>query len=258
MRRLGLSVAALMLAGCGLALTGAGDTGESSDAGEPGADSAAAWDAPGSKNDSTSPRMADATTDGAIAAADANDAPEEPDPPDAFGASDVTNEGPSSVADASAEADASNGMDAPVDHGSPPPDASCAGVLCHGACTSSTDCHSCSGATLLCAATKTCASDCASCGASTTECYACDMNRINPVGTCENPNAGAYCLTGSYASHCGCNTVADCPGAKQVCAPPASPPNNVNWCYTCGENVPSAAGACKGGGMCVPAVRQCL
>jgi hypothetical protein len=139
-----------------------------------------------------------------------------------------------------------------------PPDASCAGVFCHGVCTAQTDCHACSGATLLCAATKTCLADCTTCGTATTACYACDANRTNPVGTCGDPNAGtAYCLSGAYAYHCACATVADCPGATQVCASPASGTAPPDWCYTCGESDPTATGTCKDGKTCDPQTGQC-
>lgn len=225
MRRLGLAMATVALGGgCGLALSGAGDTGEAGDA-SPG--SWAGPDATGGNNDSPSPLETDATMETGSVAIDA---------------SDVVDEGLVLAADTS-PAEAS-------------PDGSCAGVFCNGVCTSETDCHACPRATLLCAATGTCAANCASCGTATTECYACDLSRVNPIGTCEDPS-GAYCLTGSYSSHCACNAVADCPGATQVCAPPASGPPTPKWCYTCGEDDTMAVGACKGGGMCVPSLGLC-
>jgi hypothetical protein len=292
MKHWGLGMAALALAsGCGLGLTGSAET-PSDDA---SADVWVPLDAAGSAIDSASPGVMDATTDTASLAPDGADdtgsetsgsvadAPDEADTagmaaPDALGvdtdggdatggdASEVDaagNDGSSDAAGrdaAGADAGASDGpsADSARSDAAPRPDASCAGVFCNGACTSETDCHACSGATLLCAATNTCLTDCATCGTATTACYECDTTRANPVGTCGDPSAGtAYCLSGAYGYHCGCTTVADCPGATQVCAAPASGTAPPNWCYTCGEGVAMATGACKNGKTCNPMTGKC-
>jgi len=194
---------------------------------------------------------------------------------DALAAGDVT-----SSADADAHTDGAPGDaaeageggtvgDAPADSvpvDSPaPPDAACPpGVLCNGVCTSSVDCRACSGAPLLCAGTSTCTSDCTACPASPTECFACDMNRANPIGTCQPSNPLTYCLDTNYAGayagaqgyHCGCTTAADCPGATQVCIAVA---NGPFACFTCGEAFTDMAtcNSGKGSAKCVEAMAMC-
>jgi hypothetical protein len=281
MRGWGLGIAVLALAGgCGLDVNGTAEA-PSDDA---GADVWAPSDSAGGTRDSASPRGMDATTDTESLApdgpegtpgdssgsvADALDEVVDTAEKDAAGFDaigvdtggvDATRGDASEVDAAGADAGAGDaaGADSARSDASPPPDASCAGVFCNGACTSETDCHACAGATLLCAATNTCLADCATCGTATIPCYACDITRANPVGTCGDPDAGtAYCLVGAYAYHCGCTTVADCPGATQVCDAPASGTAPPNWCYTCGEEIPMATGACKNGKTCDPATGKC-
>jgi hypothetical protein len=281
-------MAALALgAGCGLDVTGTGGTPGPDDG---GTDVWVPWDAPGTSADSST----DVTTETAVVATDAMAVEDSGSGWDAFEGVDATTMD-ATVVDATADdgaagdaagADAGGADGAAADSGktdgaagdgaasdaggadgagadaargdAAPSDAACAGVFCHGVCTADTDCHACSGATLLCAATNTCFADCTTCGTATTACYACDVNRINPVGTCGDPSAGtASCLSGAYAYHCACSTVTDCPGATQVCAAPASGTAPPNWCYTCGENDPTATGTCKDGKTCDPATRQC-
>jgi large repetitive protein len=287
MTRWGLGIAALALAsGCGLDLTGSAEAPASDDG---SADVWAPPDAPGGASDSAAHEVVDATADTASLAPDGADGPvaesssfvadalDEADSaapdaagPDAIevdtGSVDATGSdasgGDAARADAAgADAGGSDaaGADSARGDASAPPDASCAGVFCNGVCTTDTDCHACSGATLLCAANDRCLADCATCGTATTACYACDIARANPVGTCGDPDAGtAYCLVGAYAYHCGCSTVADCPGATQVCAAPASGTAPPNWCFTCGEAIPMATGTCKDGKTCDPTTGKCL
>jgi hypothetical protein len=251
-----------LLGGCALDLTGS--------AGIPGSDDAGAdvWsppDAAGGMGDSASPGVVDAAAERTSLGFDATnessvfvpDARDEVDiaGDDAAGA-DVT---AVDAAGADAGAPDAAGADSSGNDASARPDASCSGVFCNGVCTTEADCHACSGATLLCAATNTCLADCTSCGTATTACYACDTTRANSVGTCGDPSDpnSAYCLGGAYAYHCGCTTAADCPGATQVCDAPASGTAPPNWCYTCGENIPMATGACKNGKTCDPQSGQC-
>jgi hypothetical protein len=289
MKRWCLGMAALALgAGCGLDVSG---TAEPSGRDDAGTDVWVPLDAAGSTTDSWLPPVADATTETASVGDDAPgstadgpmvvwDALDEADAP-ALDATVVDGAGDDAATVDAAGTDAAAADGAATEGGrtdgaasdgggtdgagsdagrsdAATLDASCAGVFCHGVCTTDTDCHACSGADLLCAATNTCLADCTTCGTATTACYMCDVNRANPVGTCGDKNAGtADCLSGAYAYHCGCTTVAGCPGETQVCAAPASGTAPPNWCYTCGENVPMAAGTCKNGKTCNAATGQC-
>jgi hypothetical protein len=242
-----------LLSGCALDLTGSAATPVSDDA---GADVWAPPDAASAMGDSASPGVVDATTERNESSVFVPDALDEVD----IAGDDAAGVDGTAADAAGGEAGAwdAAGADSSRNDASARPDASCAGVFCNGVCTSEADCHACSGATLLCAATNTCLADCTTCGTATTACYACDSTRANPVGTCGDPDAGsAYCLVGAYAYHCGCSTVADCPGATQVCDAPASGTAPPNWCYTCGENIPMATGACKNGKTCDPQSGQC-
>jgi hypothetical protein len=294
MRGWGLGIAALALAsGCGLDMNGSAEA-PSDDA---GVDVWARPDAAGGARDSASPQGTDATTDTASLAPDgpAGSLGDSSDPVadalDEVDTAEMDSAGFDAIAVDTGGFDANGGDASPVDGArtdaawtdaagadaagsdaagldagprdaagadSARSDASCAGVFCNGVCTSETDCHACAGATLLCAATNTCLADCATCGTATTACYECDTTRANPVGTCGDPgDGGAYCLSGAYGYHCGCTTAADCPGATQVCAAPASGTAPPNWCYTCGENIPMATGACKDGKTCNPQTGKC-
>jgi hypothetical protein len=153
-----------------------------------------------------------------------------------------------SAADAPGEAAEATTIDSPAAPVCPP------GVVCNGACSAATDCRACPGAPLLCGATGTCASDCASCGTGPVECYACDVNRQNPVGSCQRDDPMSYCLDTNYAGayagqqgyHCGCTTAADCPGDSQVCIMVGTGPFA---CFTCGEAFTKGF-ACKASGKC--------
>ncbi len=217
---------AVVVAGCSLGLGGLGDM-PGADGGEPevGVDAAANGDVTVG-DDSSSPGEASAT--------------------------DAT-EGGSAEGDAPGEASV---VDSPPP---PPPDAGCKGVVCNGSCSGMPDCSGCSGANLLCPMTKICTSDCTACQGAPIECFACDMTRMNPIGTCQRQDVGSYCLDENYAGayqggqgyHCACNTADDCPGDDQVCigigstAPPFG-------CFTCGEAFTDMATckAGKGNAMC--------
>ena len=177
---------------------------------------------------------------------------DEPDGGPEAATTDVTVPRPDSAAaeaspglfDAAEEASAD---DAPAEAStadSPAPPPSCPpGVICNGTCTANTDCHACPGATLLCGVTSTCEADCTACAASPIECYACDGNRMNPIGSCARQDPTSYCLDTNYIGayldggqgyHCACNTAADCLSDSQVCIRVGSPTGPFA-CYTCGE-----------------------
>jgi hypothetical protein len=152
-------------------------------------------------------------------------------------------------------------------------DASCAGVICNGACLQADDCRSCAGASLLCGSSHTCTADCGGCvdslkTAMPIQCFSCDQSHQNPLGTCEYDDSNKYCLSGDYSSsyvgqgiglHCGCDDagVGACPGATQVCAPT---PNGASVCVTCGEPFTTdlTGFTCKGGHTCNSAQHTCL
>jgi len=131
-----------------------------------------------------------------------------------------------------------------VDSPPPPPpvDAGCKGVVCDGNCTAAGDCAGCGGANLLCPGMNTCTSDCTACPGSPIQCFACDMNRLNPIGTCQPDEGTAYCLNTNYAGayqggqgyHCACTLATDCPAETEVCIS-VGPPPAVFGCFTCGE-----------------------
>ena len=147
--------------------------------------------------------------------------------------------------------------------------APCNGVLCSGSCMPWTDCTQCAGATLLCQPTGVCTSDCSGCTdmqgtALNIQCFVCDSAHMNPFGTCQYDDAGAYCLNGFYAGQyfdgglgyqCACDEAGACPAGTQVCA------NNgvADFCYTCGQAaaVSLEGGACSGGGTCDPGSHRC-
>jgi hypothetical protein len=149
-------------------------------------------------------------------------------------------------------------------------DAGCTGVMCNGECIPSGDCHGCSGAPFLCASTGQCAAGCQACSslkgvAMPIECFACDINHQNPIGTCQQDDAGAYCLSGDYLGQydggpgyqCQCGNVSDCPGATQVCVPLGNV--DASFCLTCGEATigPIDGGACRDGGACQENLGRC-
>jgi len=209
-------VAALVAAGCGLGLGGLEDVASARDAGS-GAD-------------------VEAATDGTV-----GDDGGEPEAADEAGDPDT-----GSTVDAVAEGST---PDAPT----PPVDAGCAGVVCNGACTTASTCAGCGGANLLCAATNTCTSDCTACAGSPIQCFACDVNRMNPIGTCQPDDPTSYCLDTSYAGayaggpgyHCGCTFATDCPGDDQVCIA-VGPATTTFGCFTCGEAY-TGGFSCKSG-----------
>ena len=162
-------------------------------------------------------------------------------------------------------AEGAAGPDAPAEASSvdahPPVEAGCTGVTCNGVCTGAPNCASCTGAPLLCAGTNTCGADCSSCPSSPIECFACDVNRQNPIGTCQPDNPASYCLNTNYAGaynggqgyHCACYP-ATCPGANQVCM-------NVGGtgplsCFSCGEAY-TQAGQCADLGNCNAQQAKC-
>jgi hypothetical protein len=178
--------------------------------------------------------------------------------------SDAAADSPSDVA-AEAPGPEASGTEAPsedaTDAGSV--EAGCPGLTCNGACISETDCRSCAGATLLCGATRQCVAACQGCSGSdgtplSVECFACDVNHLNPIGTCQPNNPNAYCLSGDYSGQygggsgyrCSCGDVTGCPGSTQVCIPLGH--YDAGFCLTCGEStVGSMQGQpCKGGGSC--------
>ena len=129
--------------------------------------------------------------------------------------------------------------------------------MCAGNCTSAPDCRGCGGANLWCQATNTCTSDCTKCPANPIQCFACDMNRLNPIGTCEPNVGGLYCLDTNYAGayqggqgyHCACTEASDCPADTEVCI---GINGGTPGCFTCGEAFTDKA-TCKngkGGAMC--------
>jgi hypothetical protein len=173
--------------------------------------------------------------------------------PDVFAAGDGTvsgQDGPSAEATGGNDAaeTGSGGDAAPqeasmVDSPAPPPvEAGCTGVICAGNCTSAATCAGCGGANLLCAGTNTCTSDCTACPGNPIQCFACDSNRLNPIGTCQPDSPTAYCLDTNYAGvyegaeghHCACTFATDCPSSEQVCIG-VGPPPAVLGCFTCGE-----------------------
>jgi len=160
-----------------------------------------------------------------------------------------------------ATAETASGGDAPaetsaVDSPAPPPvEAGCNGVMCNGACLGASDCAGCGGANLLCTADKTCTSDCTACAGNPIQCFACDVNRLNPIGTCQPDNPAAYCLDTNYAGaytggtlgyHCACTLSTDCPAETQVCIAVGGGPNPVFGCFTCGEQF-TGTFSCKAG-----------
>jgi hypothetical protein len=229
-----LAGVAVIAAGCGLDLGGLEDT--------PGGDDAG---------------LADVVTagDGRVSG---NDAAPEATPADATSPTDAAETG--SAADAPGETAA----DSPPP---PPVDAGCkTGVVCDGNCTSASDCAGCGGANLLCQATNTCTSDCTMCPANPIQCFACDMNRLNPIGTCEPDVQGAYCLDENYANiykggqgyHCACIFATDCPADTEVCIGIGPPPATLG-CFTCGEAFTDKA-TCKDGqgkAMCNAMMAMC-
>jgi hypothetical protein len=74
-------------------------------------------------------------------------------------------------------------------------------------------------------------------------CYAC--MGVNVVETCFASTAGSCIQNASY-NHCGCDSVADCPGATQTCVQKTS--KNFE-CRTCGEAMTMDA-SCKNGKTC--------
>ncbi|MGD0529325.1 MAG: hypothetical protein ABSE49_29570 [Polyangiaceae bacterium] len=193
----------VVAAGCGLALNGLGDTAGADAA---GADAAITGDATVRGSDASSSSGADTYV------------------PEAAMSADV-------LAEASAD-------DSPAP---PPVDAGCTGVVCNGFCTGATTCGGCGGANLLCPGTNTCTTDCTACPGSPIQCFACDSNRLNPIGTCQPDNGTTYCLDTNYAgayqggtgTHCACTLSSNCVGDTQVCTNvgPAGPLG----CFTCGE-----------------------
>ncbi|HEY3820734.1 MAG TPA: hypothetical protein VGL81_26390 [Polyangiaceae bacterium] len=222
--------AAVVVGGCGLGLGGLGDS--------PGSDAGGLPDGV-------------PTVDGTLPGDDGA-APE--------GSSDDAEEaGP--LADALAE---SSATDSPAP---PPVDAGCPGVLCNGSCTAATDCHGCGGANLLCPATNTCTTDCTACLNSPIQCFACDVNRANPIGTCQPNDAAAYCLDTNYdtayeggaGTHCKCMLASDCPGDTQVCIAVGNATPPVFGCFTCGEAFTDTFSCKTGPGMakCVAKMATC-
>ncbi len=156
-------------------------------------------------------------------------------------------------ADTGSAADAL-GEPAPPDAPTPPPvDAGCKGVVCDGNCTGASDCAGCGGANLLCQATNTCTSDCTACPGNPIQCFACDLNHLNPIGTCQPDVPTLYCLDTNYAgayqggpgTHCACTFATDCPSENQVCINIGAPPA-IMGCFTCGETDTDMF-TCKGG-----------
>jgi hypothetical protein len=114
-------------------------------------------------------------------------------------------------------------------------------------------CQGCGGANLLCPGTNTCTTDCTACPGSPIQCFACDANRLNPIGTCQPDSTTAYCLDTNYAGayaggmgyHCACTVATDCPGDDQVCMGIGST-NPTLGCFTCGESYTDGT-PCKSG-----------
>lgn len=153
---------------------------------------------------------------------------------------------------ADAQPEASTGDEPPP----PPVDSGCSGVICNGACSIAPDCSTCAnGENLLCPSTRTCATDCGNCPSSPIECFACDVNRANPIGTCQPDDPNAYCLNTDYAGiygggmgyHCGCTTSADCLGNTEACISVGG--TSDFGCFTCGESYTQGA-TCNNGGKC--------
>jgi len=189
---------------------------------------------------------------------------------------DVTVQGPDApTAEAAPPTDAAETgtlADAPpetslVDSPAPPPvDAGCKGLVCNGTCTAASTCAECGGAALLCPGTSTCTSDCTACPGSPIQCFACDMNRVNPIGTCQPDDGMAYCLNTNYAGayaggqgyHCACALATDCPAETEVCISVGGAPGAFG-CFTCGEQYTDTFNCKAGNGTarCNQAMATC-
>ena len=173
-----------------------------------------------------------------------------------------TNDASDAIADVvSPLADADIPDAAPIDAVAPDAASDAGCILCNGACITAPDCATCAGAPLFCATTRSCMADCASCARPPTpprpiECFRCDINRQNPVGSCEPQDPTVYCLNGSaYGAtyHCACGDNVPCPGRSQVCTDIGV---GSMVCATCGEAY-SDNFDCVSGGKCNAAKASC-